>query len=57
MDQSTGILKLSLKDLAVDPVYLTLVTKIQIQVFLKKAGWNNAPLIVSSDQIQGLISS
>lgn len=57
MDSTTGILTLSIKDLSVDPVYLTLVSKIQILVYLKKAGWNNQVLVVDSDQIAGLISS
>lgn len=56
MDQNTGILKLSIKDLSVDPVYLTLVSKIQIQVMLKKAGWVNQVLIVGPNEINGLIS-
>lgn len=56
MDSTTGILTLSIKDLSVDPVYLTLVSKIQIIVYLKKAGWNNQVLIVDPDQIAGLIS-
>lgn len=57
LDHDTGILKLSLKDLSVDPIFLTLVTKIQILVYLKKAGWNNPPLIVNTNEIIGLISS
>lgn len=57
MDQQTGILKMSLKDLAVDPVYKTLVTKVTITVFLKKAGWKNQVIKVSPDEIQGIISS
>lgn len=57
IDANTGILKLTIKDLSVDPVFLTLVSKVQIMVYLKKAGWNNQVLIVTPDQIQGLISS
>lgn len=57
MDSSTGILKLTIKDLAVDSVFKTLVSKIQIQVFLKKAGWNNATLIINTSEVAGLISS
>ncbi|HVI42929.1 MAG TPA: dockerin type I domain-containing protein, partial [Anaerovoracaceae bacterium] len=57
MDSVTGILQLTIKDLSVDPVFLTLVTKIQILVYLKKGGWNNQVLVVPPDQIQGLISS
>ena len=56
LDTSTGILKLTVKDLAVDLVYKTLVSKVQVQVFLKKAGWNNAPIIVSPNEVEGLIA-
>lgn len=56
LDQTTGILKLSLKDLYVDNVFLTLISKIQIMVYLKKAGWNNTVINVDSTAIQGLIS-
>lgn len=57
MDHTNGILTLSLQDLEVDPIYQTLVTKIQITVYLKKGGFNNTPLTVTSDQMVGLISS
>ena len=56
LDHTTGILTLSMKDLSVSPVYMTLVTKIQVTVYLKQAGWNNDVLIVSSSQVQGLLS-
>lgn len=56
MDPVTGILKLSIKDLSVDPVFLTLVSKIQIQVILKKAGWVNPILVVLPNEISGLVS-
>lgn len=57
LDQSTGILKLSLKDLFVDETLKTLVTKIHIEVYLKKAGWVNNPLTVEPEQIAGILSS
>ena len=57
LDQTTGLLTLFLKDLAEDEVFLTLVTKIQITVYLKKAGWKNNTLVVTSNEIEGLISS
>ena len=57
MDQTNGILSLTVKDLSVDPIYLTLVSKIQITVYLKKAGWNNSILVVPSTSIAGLIST
>lgn len=56
MDQENGLLTLTIKDLEVDPIYLTLVTKIEITVYLKQAGWNNEILIISPDEIQGLLS-
>jgi len=58
MDHSTGILKLTAKDQYVDKVYKTLVTKIEITVFLKKAGWNpNNLIIVEPPKIAGLLST
>ncbi len=56
MEGASGLLMLWLKDLAEDPLYKTLVTKIQISVYLKKAGWNNWPLVIPPDQILGLLS-
>jgi hypothetical protein len=56
MDHATGILTLTIKDLSVDPVFLTLVTKIQITVYLKKGGFNNEVLTVDTTQIEGLFS-
>lgn len=57
LNTETGILKLTIKDLAVDAVYKTLVSKIQILVYLKKAGWKNAPLVINTSEVVGLISS
>lgn len=57
LDQITGILKLTIKDLSVDSVFLTLVTKIQIIVYLKKAGWNNQIITVTPDEVAGLVST
>lgn len=57
LDTTTGILKLTIKDLAVDAVYKTLVSKIQILVYLKKAGWKNVPLVINTSEVVGLISS
>lgn len=57
MDHTTGILKLSMKDLSVDEVFMTLVSKIQITVYLKKGGWHNTPLLIGPNEILGLISS
>ena len=57
MDQTTGILTLTIKDLDVDLTLLSLSTKIQILVYLKKAGWNNSVLTIDPDQVSGLIST
>lgn len=57
LDPLTGIVKLTIKDLSVDPVFKTLVSKIQILVYLKKAGWNNTPLVIPITEVAGLISS
>ena len=40
IDHNNGILTLNVGDLAEDNLLLSLVTKISITVFLKKAGWN-----------------
>lgn len=56
INQTTGLLSLNITNLAVDLLYTTLISKIQIQVFLKKAGWNNSVLAISADELQGLIS-
>ena len=56
VDQTTGILSLSIKDLYADQVLKTLVTKIQIDVLLKKSGWVNTPLTVSPAELPGLLS-
>jgi len=56
MDYGSGILRLSIKDLENDPIYMTLVSKIQIIVYLKKAGWNNNILVIEPSEVQGLFS-
>lgn len=55
IDASTGILTLNFANLYEDPILQTLKTRIQITAFLKRAGFNNAPLIVSSTKIQNLL--
>ncbi len=57
MDHTTGVLTLTISDLAVDDIYQTLVTKIEITVYLKKGGWNNGVLTVDASQVPGLLSS
>jgi len=56
MDHANGLLTLTVQDLEVDPIYMTLVTKIEITVYLKKGGWNQNTLVVPPEQIQGLLS-
>lgn len=55
-NESTGVLTLTIRDLSVDPVFLSLVTKIQITVYMKKAGFRNSTRTITPDQIQGLLS-
>lgn len=55
MNHSTGILRLSIKDLDYNELYMTLVTKIQVIVYLKKAGFNNGILTVSPEQLSNLV--
>lgn len=55
-NHAAGVLTLTIKDLEVDPVFLTLVTKIQIQVFLKESGFVNETKVIDSSSIAGLIS-
>lgn len=55
IEPSTGILKLNFANLYEDPILQTLKTRVQITVFLKKAGFNNTPLVVNSTQVQNLL--
>ena len=57
MDQTTGILKLSMRDINHSSVHTDWRTKIQITVYMKKAGWNNTPLVVPYDQVAALFAS
>lgn len=56
IDQTTGILRLNFTNLYQDPVLLTLITKVQVTVHLKKAGFNNSTLVVSSDKVGNLFN-
>lgn len=56
LDHSTGIMTLTANDLQADEIFMTLVTKIQVLVYLKKAGWKNEILVVEPSQIEGLFS-
>lgn len=55
IDYSSGIMTLQFNNLYEDPVQQTLNTKVQITVYLKKAGWNNAPIIITSDRTLNLL--
>jgi len=57
MSQATGIMTLSMKDIAYDSIYADLRTKIEITVYLKKAGWNNTNTIIPFDQVEGLFTT
>lgn len=51
----TGILTLNFGDLYEDPILQTLKTRVEITVFLKKAGFNNQPITVNSMQVTHLL--
>lgn len=57
LDHATGIMKLTIKDLYVDSVFMTLVTKLQVLVYLKKAGWNNVITVVEASEFSGLLTT
>ena len=57
MDQSTGLMTLTMNDISNSALYNELRTKIMITVYLKKAGWNNTPLVIPSNQVAGLFAS
>ena len=54
VDYATGLLSLNFTNLYEDPVLKTFNTKVQIQVFMKKAGFNNKPVVVNSTQVNNL---
>lgn len=56
MDYSTGLLTLNFTNLYQDAVLQTLSTKVQINVFLKKGGFNNETLFVDSTKVQNMLS-
>lgn len=57
MDQENGLLYFAMKDILFDPIYPEIRTKIQITSYLKKAGWNNTPLVIAPGQLPGLLDS
>jgi len=56
MDYATGLLTLNFTNLYQDIVLQTLSTKVQVNVFLKKGGFNNTPLFVDSTQMGNMLS-
>lgn len=57
IDYATGLLYLNFTNLYQDPVLSTLNTKVQIQVFLKRGGFNNEVLFVDSVKAGNLLVS
>ncbi len=55
IDYATGLLTLNFTNLFQDEVLLTLSTKIQVHVFLKKGGFNNQPVFVDSVKVQNML--
>lgn len=55
IDPTTGFLTLNFTNLFQDTILKTLNTKIQVHVFLKKGGFNNAPLFVDSVKVQNML--
>lgn len=56
IDYATGLLTLNFTNLYQDAVLETLSTKVQINVFLKKGGFNNRPIFIDSTKVQNMLS-
>ncbi len=56
IDYLTGIITLNFSNLFQDPVNQTLNTKVEITVYLKKAGWNNNIIFVDSMKAQNILN-
>jgi hypothetical protein len=56
MDFETGLLTVNFTNLYQDPTLQTLSTKVQVNVFLKKGGFNNQTLFVDSTKVQNMLS-
>lgn len=56
IDPLTGLLTLNIRDLDVDLLLQTLVTKIQVIIHLKEGGWINPTLVVPPNQTNALFS-
>lgn len=55
IDYATGLLTLNFTNLYQDTILKTLSTKIQINVFLKKGGFNNQPIFIDSTKVQNML--
>jgi hypothetical protein len=55
INYTTGDLTLNFTNLFQDEILETISTKIQISVYLKKAGFNNSPLFVTSAKVKNLL--
>lgn len=55
IDHQTGLLTLNFTNLYQDSILPTLNTKIQVNVFLKKGGFNNQTLFVDSTKVQNIL--
>jgi len=56
IDFETGLLTLNFTNLYQDATMPTLSTKVQVNVFLKKGGFNNLPLFVDSTKVSNMLS-
>jgi hypothetical protein len=56
IDYSTGLLYLNMTNLNSDPVLRTLKTKIQVQTYLKEAGFVNKNLSISAEQTKNIFN-
>jgi hypothetical protein len=56
VDYETGLLTLNFSNLYQDPTLRSLSTKVQVNVFLKKGGFNNQTLFVNSTKVQNMLS-
>jgi len=54
-DEKTALLTINFNNLYQDAVLKTLSTKVQITVYIKKAGFSNKPLFVDSTKVQNML--
>jgi hypothetical protein len=55
VDYQTGLLKLNFTNLYQDLILRTLSTKLQINVFLKKGGFNNREVFIDAEKVKNLL--